>query len=433
MSASSIAKHAKSKGQITSAKDFNRQSGRSNLESDKTAISTFYDFDDHAKILNAYENLYNGELVFSPTDAVLRWRLRDIVRCGKVYALRLIGQANRVFQRSTAQDAEDHLNQHRVLERVSQFDFDLPDDVIVSARKPWSEDRFRKMSHLDPWNPDHLRCELVNTEKSIDNIRLRCMMDWRFDPDPDQSFSTSCLMYGETSDSCSTEDDGDDDWRYFVIRSALRLFLRDDTRRYLVTEPISERRLRKDVRAWARLARYRCIKLPDSKMLLHKDRTYLPRRPRKKKAFLPVPLPPGDPGKRTYLYGEYTPKPISLGNNENQNESMEHIWQPRGDKAGYSSGGSNGSSASLYSTTSRRKKQRLPRSQGAYHCTFSGCHKVFNRDCDRRHHERNHQSKDTLPYACGRPTSDKRFAFPKDLRRHARTHLPYGASSDDMG
>ncbi|EME77227.1 uncharacterized protein MYCFIDRAFT_9903, partial [Pseudocercospora fijiensis CIRAD86] len=53
-----------------------------------------------------------------------------------------------------------------------------------------------------------------------------------------------------------------------------------------------------------------------------------------------------------------------------------------------------------------------------YKCTIDGCDKAFDHDGERRKHEKNHGGE--RPYVCRR--CGKGFLYPKDLRRHARTH-----------
>lgn len=85
---------------------------------------------------------------------------------------------------------------------------------------------------------------------------------------------------------------------------------------------------------------------------------------------------------------------------------------------GYVSAGSNRSPLhSDYSSTSRKRK-RVPKISGGYSCTLQGCDRIFDRDGDRRKHEKNHAG--DRPHVCHK--CGKGFLFPKDLRRHMIVH-----------
>ena len=63
---------------------------------------------------------------------------------------------------------------------------------------------------------------------------------------------------------------------------------------------------------------------------------------------------------------------------------------------------------------------RLPKIEGGFPCRYPLCHKVYDRACDRRKHEKRHDSKDSYPHQCSE--CDKAFLCPKDVRRHAKVH-----------
>lgn len=290
-----------------------------------------------------------------------------------------------------------------------------------------------------------LQQQLAKVSKSVDEMRVKCIIERNIDPQ--QGTPELPLTSQPTSDSCDTDDD--EDLRYGIVRGMLQSFHDDHTNEWLNTGPIYEPRLRKDIRAWARLVRYGCTKLPDDSMLLHKDKSRLPRRPRKARAvetewskeyreafFASLGPEPSAPmnDRRTgsevwepRLAQPFYPEVSSPFYNGSNNSG---IWGYRGDKTGYSSAGSNGSNASNMGLAIGGKKRRLPRDEDGYPCTHSGCHMAFSRACDLSHHQRSHKPKDTLPYACG--TCDKRFPYPKDLRRHEKTHRSHDGTSDDM-
>lgn len=85
---------------------------------------------------------------------------------------------------------------------------------------------------------------------------------------------------------------------------------------------------------------------------------------------------------------------------------------------GYTSASSIVDSDYSHATSLSKKRKREPMIPNGYKCTIDGCDKTFDHDGERRKHERNHGGE--RPYACRR--CGKGFLYPKDLRRHARTH-----------
>ena len=114
--------------------------------------------------------------------------------------------------------------------------------------------------------------------ESLEEIRASCISYWSIDPE--EGTGAKAIHLQETSDSYDTDNDGD--CRYHNLRETLQSFKHDPSRRTLRTAPIHDQRLRKEIRAWARLLQYGCLKLTCSSMLLHKDKSELPRRRRKK-------------------------------------------------------------------------------------------------------------------------------------------------------
>lgn len=67
-------------------------------------------------------------------------------------------------------------------------------------------------------------------------------------------------------------------------------------------------------------------------------------------------------------------------------------------------------------TSTTRKRRRVPKILGGYVCSFEDCRRAFDREGDRRKHEKNHGGK--RPHVCS--FCGKGFLFPKDLRRHVK-------------
>lgn len=209
----------------------------------------------------------------------------------------------------------------------------------------------------------------------------------------------------ETSDSCDS-DDYDNEAIYEITRSSLDKFHQDPLKKWMQVDHHYNRRLRRDIRAWARLARYGCMKLSGGTMLVHKHRSKVPRRPRKKLVRYVLPLMPSYKP-RAQLH----PNDIPFSN-----ESFS---------SGESSAGSGGSPDSV---SSGQKRKRLPTREEGYPCFV--CDKTFDRACDLAHHQRSHQDNESRPYGCER--CDRRFTFPKDLRRHERrVHRSDSLTSED--
>lgn len=308
-------------------------------------------------------------------------------------------------------------------------------------------------SHMASYTTDHLAQlqseemtdllkKLTGAGKALDDLRLYCITELSLTRDEIlETQATREIMLLETSDSCETEDDGD--LEYLSMRFRLHEFQVDVDQKWLKTQPIAQRRMRKDIRAWARLARFGCMKLPDCSMLVCKNRYALPRRQRRKAEDQVHQFKPFRRGH--FGEGHYTPagqyfedgghrffepgaEPLVLPDLDKLTQplfqdyqsksSRYHYQESNGSKVGYRSESSNDSHASAASAS---KKRRLPREEGAYACDSSGCEKTFDRQCDLSHHQRSHRPKDQLPWPCRR--CDKRFGYAKDLRRHQKTHL----------
>lgn len=315
-----------------------------------------------------------------------------------------------------------------------------------------------------------LLSELTDAGHTIEDVRLRCILDYWLDLD--QQGNAVPLQFSMT-DSCDMDDD--DDSQYLSMRTYLYQFQNDSNISWTKTEPIFNARMRKDVRAWARVARYGCMKLSCNSMLIHKNKQQIPRRRRyrlRNGEFLvdnpgyyqqsSVPgdtnaiqyktcdgysdlagiyqfgLPPNELTGPPVVDLEQTSYPTSFdqdppelyeyGNKDHESAFDKSIWQHRKTNNGYSSGGSNGSRMSMWSNVSHTKKRRLPRNEDGYPCDFLGCFKTFDRQCDLRQHKRSHEPKETLPYPC--ELCDKRFPYPKDLKRHEKACRSKNASGD---
>jgi hypothetical protein len=245
-------------------------------------------------------------------------------------------------------------------------------------------------------------------ESLLKEIRAHCIIASQIDPS--KGSGVSSLLPLETSD---IEDTDSEDEAYCDIRCMLQAF-QQSAEDWMMIEPILNSKHRRDIHIWARLSHYGCITLPCKSMFLHKDITQLPpqRRKKKKSPTLRTPsfssLLPTMPGARPT---DFLALPAYAPN----------IWEPRDDNQGYSSGSSYASGVSAHSrASSRSKKRRLAREFGAFVCTEPGCFEVFDRQCDLTHHERIHCNYEERPHACS--MCDKRFLYPKDLRRHERVH-----------
>ena len=244
-------------------------------------------------------------------------------------------------------------------------------------------------------------------------------------------------MAFDTSDSCDV--DGDEDGQYREMREILQAFYHDVNRVSYKTNPVPDARLRKDIRAWARIARFRCIKLPCSSMLISKERLRLPQRQRKHQqprreqdgvgwAFQNVSFD---------QHNRHTSVDQHMGCKGWQDQAYEQHrlpqsdWEAHGSNYDYQSGDSSASWSSTSSADVRGKKRRMPRNEGGYTCDFLGCERAYNRKCDLSHHQRSHKPKSEQPYACEH--CDERYGFPKDLRRHEKKHQSKSsATSEDL-
>ena len=126
---------------------------------------------------------------------------------------------------------------------------------------------------------EELLVELNNTTQATEKLCQVCMLDYLVDPS--QMESQEIIQDIETSDSYDT-DDGDD-MRYAAIRDRLKAFNNENARSVLRIGPVFQSRMRKDIRAWARIASYACIRLPGDMMLIHKEWVQRPRKPRRKR------------------------------------------------------------------------------------------------------------------------------------------------------
>ena len=67
-----------------------------------------------------------------------------------------------------------------------------------------------------------------------------------------------------------------------------------------------------------------------------------------------------------------------------------------------------------------KKRRRLNRIERGFSCRYEPCKRVFDRASERTKHEQSHQRSYTNRFQC--PHCDKGFRYPKDLRRHQKTH-----------
>ena len=247
------------------------------------------------------------------------------------------------------------------------------------------------------------------------DIRKIFIMDYK--TDPDQGVIARPLAEQETSDSYDTDDDYENEIR--SSREILQFFHRDHTRDSVLIGPMLQPKLRKDIRAWARLYKCGCMTLHDKTMLIHKDKSKVPRRPRKCTSgyFTKEVFPPSSYG---FTPRHRRPSPLPLSDFDEM-----QIWKARSsyDSAGCSSAGSRRSSRSRRSldSISGTKRLRLSREEGGFPCTHADCCETFNRQCDLSQHERCHLPYEERPHSCY--FCPKRFLWPKDLRRHENTHL----------
>ncbi|KAF2209621.1 hypothetical protein CERZMDRAFT_9436, partial [Cercospora zeae-maydis SCOH1-5] len=65
-----------------------------------------------------------------------------------------------------------------------------------------------------------------------------------------------------------------------------------------------------------------------------------------------------------------------------------------------------------------KKRRREPKILAGYHCSFTGCDKAFDHQGELTKHEKVHST--DRPHVC--VPCGKGFFYPKDLRRHERTH-----------
>ncbi|KAF2469637.1 uncharacterized protein BDR25DRAFT_46673 [Lindgomyces ingoldianus] len=64
-------------------------------------------------------------------------------------------------------------------------------------------------------------------------------------------------------------------------------------------------------------------------------------------------------------------------------------------------------------------RRQAPR-PGGFPCSYPGCGKPFNRQCDLKRHSKTHQPRSERPHKCS--VCNEGFLYPKDRNRHERTH-----------
>ena len=269
--------------------------------------------------------------------------------------------------------------------------------LLDSAREDARADGTRMLTLLK---------EMALVIDAMKDVRAKSMKDWKFDPWLWPGRAPNYVLEQLTSDSCQTDDE--DGYSFQTLRQDLESFQRDDSRQSYTTKPLYQPRVRKDIRAWARLARYGSMKLSCSSMYIHKDRSKISRRPRKKKR---EDVGVGAPSRTTFgrTGSESHPR---------QRTSPDHCPAE-----------SNGSGMAGYSTNTRKKKNILIREENGYRCLSPNCSKSFKQVCDLSQHHRNHRAQESLPYGCD--TCNMRFLHPEELWRHEKTHRSSASASDD--
>lgn len=81
-------------------------------------------------------------------------------------------------------------------------------------------------------------------------------------------------------------------------------------------------------------------------------------------------------------------------------------------------------------TSHIHQRRNAPR-QGGFPCLISDCGKVYDRHCDLTRHKKVHLDKSARPYKCS--TCDEGFIYPKDRKRHQKTHIPQSLSCPVQG
>ncbi|PSN68773.1 hypothetical protein BS50DRAFT_632646 [Corynespora cassiicola Philippines] len=65
-------------------------------------------------------------------------------------------------------------------------------------------------------------------------------------------------------------------------------------------------------------------------------------------------------------------------------------------------------------------RRRMQARENGFACSVGGCGQRFNRACDQARHERKHLTHGDRPHQCSECA--RGFLYPKDLRRHEKTH-----------
>lgn len=238
------------------------------------------------------------------------------------------------------------------------------------------------------------------------------------------SIAAACLKIPSQMSAIDDSDVTDDeDPTYGFIDSGMHELSRNSIRQVLVL-PNLKLSHRRHAHALARcmgLNHFSIGNEGDRILIVSKDRSM--QRPTKslKNAFRSVRQPDKmseEPGQR------------SAASQGTRPPSFERQMSPRQSRTRVtrcSSGQSTDTGASSASTGGNVKRRRQSRHEGAFICYHEGCEEVFDRQCDLSQHERNHLVYEQRPYGC--EICNKRFLFPKDLRRHEKTHrLPEGNS-----
>jgi hypothetical protein len=160
--------------------------------------------------------------------------------------------------------------------------------------------------------------ELDRTRRAINKLRHDGVLDHQVDLS--LVGSQEILQDIDTTDSYDTEDG--DDKQYATLWNRLKAFHNDETSSLLRIGPVLQSRMRKDIEAWTRIAKYACIRLPGDTMLIHKEWVQRLRRHRKKRN---TNLDGGEPQEEAKIMCQYCPKRFKSKNEMLRHENSFHL------------------------------------------------------------------------------------------------------------
>lgn len=300
----------------------------------------------------------------------------------------------------------------------------------VSKRFAW----IRRPEHQIMWNDvDNLVGRLLNSgSRSWGSL-------WTSPPRFDRQFvSCSPTASKQPGPDDSDFDDDEADAVFAEIDEILAEFTEPYSRKFLVTRPMTARS-RRQVHCMAQCRRLGHMTIGRGSlcsMLLSNSPAHFPRW-LKRDYKMARACQSSD-----FDFGTFTnPRHGQMTEYDHENvpySHSEHFDEHNG--SGYSSASSLGSLYSHFndglnfgchpdtvgaSYSGRRKRKRQA---SGFPCLEPDCSELFDRQCDLTQHERSHLPYHQRPYPCEH--CDKRFLFPKDLRRHERIHQP--ASEADV-